>query len=105
MKKILYVALFCATALQLSGRSYYSQSAEQAPASPHFVMTYNWYYDPDLTGYTGSSLTINQEIERLRRLYPEFTFSADAAAGLIEVEYGYFPNQPLRPIYSNYWWW
>ncbi|MBO9564696.1 MAG: hypothetical protein J7621_18100 [Niastella sp.] len=103
MKKILYVALLCVTALQLSGRSYHSQSAEQAPASTYFIMRYNWYYDPDLLSYTGSTLTITQEIERLRRIFPEYTFSENGGGGLIEFEYGYFPNQPLRPIYSNLW--
>lgn len=66
-------------------------------------MTYNWYLDPDMSFYTGSSLTINQEIERLRRMWPAYTFSADGDIGLVEIEWGYFPNQPLRPIYSNLW--
>ena len=66
-------------------------------------MQYDWYLDPDLLYYTGSSRTINQEIERLRRMWPMYTFSANGDIGLYEFEFGYFPNQPPRPIYSNLW--
>jgi hypothetical protein len=103
MKKTLYVVLFCAISMHLSSNGISSQPTVQAPATPSFVLTYNWYLDPDLISFTGSSLSIAQEIDRLRRMWPAYTFSSEGDAGLVEFEFGYFPNQPVRPIYSNLW--
>jgi hypothetical protein len=65
------------------------------------LLTYEWYRDQDLYDATGSVLTPADEIARLNNLHSGYTFTIDASPGLSAFEYGFYPSQNLKVIYSN----
>ena len=62
---------------------------------------YIWYSDPNLTDPTGSYSDVNTEVQRLRAIFPSYTFSATWTSGLNQYEYGYRSSAPIALIYSN----
>lgn len=106
MKKILSAAALAAILLLqanvLPPKSSHLQASGLMSPQEQRRLTYEWYDDPWFYSFTGSLRTINDELARLRNLYPGYTFSGTPGAGLSGFEWGYYPDYVTAVIYSNY---
>jgi hypothetical protein len=71
------------------------------PMTKTTLLPYEWYRDYYLTDATGTYQTVEQEITRLNNLFSGYTFTTVGAPGLLAYEWGYYPSQNLKIIYSN----
>jgi hypothetical protein len=62
---------------------------------------YLWFTDIDLTDPTGTYCDIWYEMERLRNIFPGYSFSHYNYGGLLEFEYGFSSPLYFATIYSN----
>lgn len=65
------------------------------------TIEYYWYADEDLTDAVGTHNTMDQELARLRGVFPHHVFSETHYMGLNQFEWGYNPNFMTVVIYSN----
>jgi hypothetical protein len=96
MKKILTLMLIVLT-IDSSFANKKFHADEKKPA----LVNYTWYYDADFSEAVGSTSEVNTELNRLRNLFPSYTFSSSPSPGMYAYEYGYYPFYVVPVIYSN----
>jgi hypothetical protein len=70
-------------------------------ASYALSLDYLWYTDIDMTDPAGSYATIWDEMARLRRVYPNYSFSHYNYGGLLQFEFGFSPPLYYATIFSD----
>jgi hypothetical protein len=101
MKKnlLLFVFVFATTFFTgNAGTNHYSSARVE---NADMFLSYDWYYDPELTYPTGTYRDINEEMDDLRDIFPDKVFSAYHSMNLGHWEYGYRPGWPIKIIYSD----
>jgi hypothetical protein len=107
MKKMIVVfVLACAfTAASANTRAGIDArtSAFLQPFSTSYMLDtpYIWFTDIDLTDPVGTYCDVFYEMDRLRSVFPGFSFSHIAYAGLNEFEYGVGVPWIYATIYSD----
>jgi hypothetical protein len=104
MKKLFKPAFIAFAFILLVPDSFSSNRTANLPKSNSVLLSYEWYKDISLFDATGTVLTIADEIERLNYIFSNYTFTSEPAPGLSALEYGYYPSQAVKIIYSNMSW-
>lgn len=100
MKKILSLLILVSISLVIqSGAPANTVSRKDADSKVLFT----WYYDQALTDPTGTVSGVAAEINRMRNLYPDYTWSNTPSIGLLPVVWGYYSPTISAQIYSNMW--
>jgi len=65
------------------------------------LYNYQWFYDADMTDPTGTYSDVATEVNRLKSIFPAYSFSAIWYVGLHEFDWGYRPYDNGAVIYSD----
>jgi hypothetical protein len=105
MKKIIAILVMVCTYSAASANFNAKTNVFVQPFDQSYALSlsdrYWWYTDIELTDFTGSVRDIWDEMDRLRRTFPGFSFSHVHYGGLTDFEYGYCPPLYYATIYSN----
>lgn len=106
MKKMIAILVLACTFSVATANTNTKANAFVQPFDQSYAMvtTYLWFTDIDLTNPTGSYCDIWYEMNRLRNLFPGFSFSHSHYAGLTEFEFGYAAPWYFATIYSDLSW-
>lgn len=103
MKKMIAILVLACTFSVATANTNTKANAFVQPFDQSYAMvsTYIWYTDAEYTNPTGSYCDIWYEINFLRSIYPEVSFSHVHYAGLTEFEFGYAAPWYYATIYSD----
>ncbi|MCS3799330.1 hypothetical protein [Niastella sp. OAS944] len=104
MKKIIaFFVLACAFTVANANINAKTTAAFVQPFSQSYALSndYLWFTDIDLTDPAGSYCDIWREMERLRRVFPNYSFSHYNYGGLLEFEFGFSAPLYFATIYSD----
>lgn len=100
MKKILSLLILVSISLVIqSGAPANKPTSNMAEDKVLFT----WYYDQDMTDPTGTVSGVAAELNRMRDLYPDYTWSNVPSIGCLPVIWGYYSPTIKAQIYSNMW--
>ena len=104
MKKMIAFFVFaCAFTVTNANINAKTTAAFLQPFSQSYALSndYLWFTDIDLTDPAGSYCDIWAEMERLRSMYPRYSFSHYNYGGLLEFEFGFSAPLYFATIYSD----
>ena len=100
MKLFLPILIFAIFSFTNEGAIKSKISTPEKSQDAAFI-NYVWYYDEWMIDPVGTTSTIATELNRLRLLYPGYTFSSLPAVGLYPFEWGFYSPTISAVIYSN----
>lgn len=78
------------------------EAPSKTPVKTNAVLyNYQWFYDADMTDATGTYSDVATEVNRLKGIFPAYTFSATWFVGLHQFSWGYRPYDNGAAIYSD----
>ena len=103
MKKMIALFVFACTFTIANANFDAKTAAFVQPFDQSYALSNNylWFTDIDLTNPTGSYCDIWYEMNRLRNIFPAYSFSHIPYAGLNEFEFGFSAPLYFATIYSD----
>jgi hypothetical protein len=100
-RKAILFASALAFAIVASAFTFVNHQSSAPGNHAKVLLNYTWYMDEDLTIPNGACSDVVTELNRLRSMYPSYTFSSTPIAGCHAYEWGQYTSAPLQIIYSN----